>query len=161
MKKDDIKNIEVVHISKADMEEMLAKPSPVFPDMEIVWKAITVTLRPLGYKRNGKNDIFMRYQDVAILINLQVSAYDKKQYYINIGFFPRQIKDPVKPKFYFDSSCFGRIPVENKKVEDIVNGTLIWIEKYSEIDNIRRNLPLDKSLLNSTKTEAISFLNLQ
>lgn len=116
-------------------------------DKETLISQITPQLKTMGYKK--RNNTWAKQSDpemnIFIVINIQGSQYDKKDYYINLGVYIQALGQKNIPTCISDCQMQERITVEINSSELLLKIIEKWENTYGLYNQI-----YDKVLENKT-----------
>lgn len=107
-------------------------------DKETLISQITPQLKTMGYKK--RNNTWAKQSDpemnIFIVINIQGSQYDKKDYYINLGVYIQALGQKNIPTCISDCQMQERITVEINSSELLLKIIEKWENTYGLYNQI-------------------------
>lgn len=107
-------------------------------DKETLISQITPQLKTMGYKK--RNNTWAKQSDpemnIFIVINIQGSQYDKKDYYINLGVYIQALGQKNIPTCISDCQMQERITVEINASELLLKIIEKWENTYGLYNQI-------------------------
>lgn len=107
-------------------------------DKETLISQITPQLKTMGYKK--RNNTWAKQSDpemnIFIVINIQGSQYDKKDYYINLGVYIQALGQKNIPTCISDCQMQERITVEINSSELLLKIIEKWKNTYGLYNQI-------------------------
>lgn len=107
-------------------------------DKETLISQITPQLKTMGYKK--RNNTWAKQSDpemnIFIVINIQGSQYDKKDYYINLGVYIQALEQKNIPTCISDCQMQERITVEINSSELLLKIIEKWENTYGLYNQI-------------------------
>ena len=107
-------------------------------DKETLISQITPQLKTMGYKK--RNNTWAKQSDpemnIFIVINIQGSQYDKKEYYINLGVYIQALGQKNIPTCISDCQMQERITVEINSSELLLKIIEKWENTYGLYNQI-------------------------